>query len=182
MHFVEDEAVALPISDGYVIYIEDSCRKRILTSKLTKCRESFKEPQTCPALSVPTINPNLWADLPKEYLENDKHLQKSQSLLAKGLTGAVHISDTILQLNSCTDQFSLFQSLNEQIDACVTHLGNAFLESLYRRRDLLKPATNPHFNSLCGSKTPVTNLLFGDTFLESAKTSQSLQRGSVSSK
>ena len=124
---------------------------------------------------MPTINPNLWAQVPEEYKEKDKRLQNSQSLLAKGLTGVVHIKDTILQRKSRTDQFSLFQRLNEQIDACVALLGNAFLESSYRRRDLLKPAIHPRFHSLCGSKTPVTYFLFGDTFLEPAKTIQSSQ-------
>ena len=176
LHFVEDEAVALPISEGYAKYVEDCCRKRILTAELTKFKEVFKRPQNCPALSVPTINPNLWAQLPKEYKENDKCLQNSQSLLAKGLTGVVHIKDTILQLNSRTDQFILFQRLKDQIDACVALLRNAFLESSYRRRDLLKPAINPRFHFSCGSKTPVTNCLFGDNFLESAKTIQSPQK------
>ena len=59
LHFVEDEAVALPISEGYAKYVEDCCRKRILTAELTKFKEIFKRPQNCPALSVPTISPNL---------------------------------------------------------------------------------------------------------------------------
>ena len=80
------------------------------------------------------------------------------------------------QFSSPTDQFSLFQNLNEQIDACFSLLGNALLESSYRRRDLLEPAINPQFHSLCGSKTPVTNILFGDNILESAKTIQSSQK------
>ena len=176
LHFVEDEAVVLPISEGYAKYAEDCCRTHILTAELTNFKESFKRPQKCPALSVPTINPNLWAQLPKEYKENDKRLQNSQSLLAKGLTGVVHIKDTILQPTSRTDQFSLFHRLSEQIDACVALLGNTFLESSYCRRDLLKPAINPRFHSLCGSTTPVTNCLFGDNFLESAKTIQSSQK------
>ena len=125
---------------------------------------------------MPTINPNLWAQLPKDYKEHDKRLQNAQSLLAKGLTGVVHIKDTVLQLNSHTDQFSLFQKLNEQIDACVALLGNALLESSYCRRDLLKPAINQRFHFLCGSKTPVTNFLFGDNVLDSAKTIQSSQK------
>ena len=133
LHFVEDEAIGLPISEGYAKYVEDCCRKRILASEITKCKEALKRPQNCLALSVPTINPNLWAQLPKDYKEHDKRLQNVQSLLAKGLTGVVHIKDTVLQLNSHTDQFSLFQKLNEQIDACVALLGNALLESSYRR-------------------------------------------------
>ena len=146
LHFVEDEVIGSPISEPYAKYVEDCCRKRILSSELTKFKESFKRPQNCPALSVPTINPTLWAQLPKDSKEHDKRLQNAQSLLAKGLTGVVQMKDTLLQIGSRTDQFSLLQQLSEQVDACVALLGNAYLESSYRRRDLVKPAIN-HFIS-----------------------------------
>ena len=177
LHFVEDEAVGPPISEANASYVEDCCKKRILSSELAKFKEAFKRPENCPALSVPTINPNLWAQLPKESKEHDKRLQNAQSLLAKGLTGVVQIKETLLHFNSHPDQFSLlFPKLFAELDSCVALLGNAFLESSYRRRDLLKPAINPRFHSLCGSKTPVTNFLFGDNVLESAKSIQSSQK------
>ena len=177
LHFVEDEAVGPPISEANANYVEDCCKKRILSSELAKFKEAFKRPENCPALSVPTINPNLWAQLPKESKEHDKRLQNAQSLLAKGLTGVVQIKETLLRFNSHPDQFSLlFPKLFAELDSCVALLGNAFLESSYRRRDLLKPAINPRFHSLCGSKTPITNFLFGDNVLESAKSIQSSQK------
>ena len=177
LHFVEDEAVGPPISEANASYVEDCCKKRILSSELAKFKEAFKQPENCPALNVPTINPNLWAQLPKESKEHDKRLQNAQSLLAKGLTGVVQIKETLLHFNSHPDQFSLlFPKLFAELDSCVALLGNAFLESSYRRRDLLKPAINPRFHSLCGSKIPVTNFLFGDNVLESAKSIQSSQK------
>ena len=177
LHFVEDEAVGPPISQANASYVEDCCNKRILSSELAKFKEAFKRPENCPALSVPTINPNLWAQLPKESKEHDKRLQNAQSLLAKGLTGVVQIKETLLLFNSHPDQFSLlFPKPFAELDSCVALLGNAFLESSYRRRDLLKPAINPRFHSLCGSKTPITTFLFGDNVLESAKSIQSSQK------
>ena len=177
LHFVEDEAVGPPISEANASYVEDCCKKRILSSELAKFKEAFKRPENGPALSVPTINPNLWAQLPKESKEHDKRLQNPQSLPAKGLTGVVQIKETLLHFNSHPDQFSLlFPKLFAELDSCVALLGNAFLESSYHRRDLLKPAINPRFHSLCGSKSPVTNFLFGDNILESAKSIQSSQK------
>jgi len=123
------------------------------------------------------INPTFWALLPNESKEHDKHLQNAQSLLAKCLTGDVQIKETLLHFNSHPDQFSLlFPKLFAKLGSCAVLLGNAFLESSYRRRDVLKPAINPRFHSLCGSKIPVTNVLFGDNVLESAKSIQSSQR------
>ena len=52
LHFVEDEAIGLPIPEGYAKYVEDCCRKRILASEITKFKEAFKRPQNCPALSA----------------------------------------------------------------------------------------------------------------------------------
>ena len=174
LHFVEDEAVGPPISEANASYVEDCCKKRILSSELAKFKEAFKRPENCPALSVPTINPNLWAQLPKESKDHDKRLQNAQSLLTKGLTGVVQRNETLLHLNSHPDQFSLLlPKLFAELDSCVALLGNAFLESSYRQRDLLKPAINPQFHSLCGSKTPITNFLFGDNVLKSAKSIQS---------
>ena len=177
LHFVEDEAVGPPISQANASYVEDCCKKRILSSEFNKFKDAFKRPENCPALSVPTINHNLWAQLPKESKEHDKRLQNAQALLAKGLTGVVQIKENLLHFNFNPDQFALlFPKLFAELDSCVALLGNAFLESSYRRRDLLKPAMNPRFHSLCGSKTPVTNFLFGDIVLESAKSIQSSQK------
>ena len=75
---MEDEAIGSPISEGYAKYVEDCYRKYILSSEIAKFTEAFKRPQNCPALSVPPINPNLWAQLPKEYKEHDNRLQNAQ--------------------------------------------------------------------------------------------------------
>ena len=98
LHYDEDEAVGPRISEANASYVEDCCKKRILSSELAKFKEAFKRPENCPALSVPTINPNLWAQLPKDSKEHDKLLQNAQSLLAKGLTGVVQIKETLLHL------------------------------------------------------------------------------------
>ena len=177
IHFVEDESLGPKISEVFAAYVEDCCRKRILNTELLKLKDRFQRPANCPALNVPTINPNLWAQLPREQKEQDKRLQNAQSLLSKGLTGVVQVKETLLQFNSHPDKFLLlFKELNDKVDACVALLGNAFLESSYRRRDLLKTAIHPRFHSLCSTKTPITNYLFGDNMLETAKTITSSQK------
>ena len=166
IHFVEDESLAPKNSEKYAKYVEDCCRKRILNTELTKLKDNFQRPENCLALNAPTVNPTLWAQLPKEQKEHDKRLQNAQALLAKGLTGVIHVKESILQFNAHPDQFfSIFKELNEKLDASVALLGNAFLESSYRRRDLLKPAINSRFHSLCSTKTPITNYLSVTTSL-----------------
>ena len=177
IQFVEDESLGPKISEVFATYVEDCCRKRILNTELLKLKDRFQRPANCPALNVPTINPNLWSQLPREQKEQDKRLQNAQSLLSKGLTGVVQVKETLLQFNSHPDKFLLLsKELNDKVDACVALLGNAFLESSYRRRDLLKTAIHQRFHSLCGSKTPITNYLFGDNMLETAKTITSSQK------
>ena len=154
LHFLEDESLGPSISTVYAKFVEDCCRKRILTSELVKLKELFQRPENCPALSVPTINPDLWAQLPKDQKEHDKRLQSAQGLLAKGLTGVIEVKETLLQFNTNPDKFpTLFKELNEKHDACVAILGNAHLETSFRRRDMLKSALNPRFHSLCSTKT-----------------------------
>ena len=65
LHFVKDEAIGPPICDTNASYVEDCCKKHILSSELAKFKEAFKRPENYPALSVPMINPNLWAQLSK---------------------------------------------------------------------------------------------------------------------
>ena len=175
--FQGDQPVGPKISDSYATFVEDCARKRILTTELTQLKAKLKRPENCPALSVPTIHPHLWANLPKEAREHDKRFQNAQELLTKGLIGVVQVKELILQFNTHPDQFpKLFKELNEKLDDSVALLGNAFLESSYRRRDMLKPAIHPRYHSLCGPKTQVTKYLFGDNVLESAKTLQSSQK------
>ena len=66
LHFVEDEVVGPPISESNASDVEDCCKKRILSSELANIKEAFKRHENCPTLSLQTINPNLWAQLPKE--------------------------------------------------------------------------------------------------------------------
>ena len=78
LHFVEDEAIGSTISEGYAKRVEDCCGKRALSSEIAKFKEAFKRPQNSPALIVPSINPNLWALLPKEYKEHNKRLYQGR--------------------------------------------------------------------------------------------------------
>ena len=176
VHFVEDESLGPKISEVFETYVEDCCRKRILSAELLKLKDRFQRPANCPALSVPTINPNLWAQLPREQKEQDKRLQNAHSLLSRGLTGMVQVKETLLQFNTHSDKFLiLFKELNDKLDAYVALLGNSFLESSYRRRDLLKTAIHPRFHSLCNTKTLITGL-FGDNMLETVKTISSSRK------
>ena len=177
IHFVEDESLGPNISEGLATYVEDCCRKRILSSEILNLKERFQRPANCLALSVPTVNPDLWAQLPREQKEHDKRFQNAQSLLSKGLTGVVQVKEMLLQFNTHPDKFLLlYKELLNKLDASVALLGNALLESSYRRRDLLKTAIHPRFHSLCSTKTPITNYLFGDNMLETAKTITSSQK------
>ena len=76
----------------------------------------------------------------------------------------------MVQVNTHPDNFLLL------LDTSVALLGNAFLESSYRRRALLKMGIHARFHSLCSTKTPITNHLFGDNMLETAKTTPSSQK------
>ena len=171
IHFVEDESLCPKISDGLATYVEDYCRKRILSSELLKLKERFQRPANCPALIVLTVNPDLWAQLPREHKEHDKRFKNAQSLLSKGLTGVVQVKEMLQQCNTHPDKFLLlYKELIEKLDASVALLGNAFLKSSYRRRDLLKTGIHPRFHSLCSMKTQITNYLFGDNMLETETT------------
>ena len=99
IHFVEDESLGPKTSEVFATYVEDCCRKRILNAERLKCKDTFQPPANCPAFSVPTINPNVWAQLPREQKEQDKRPQNAQSLLSKGLTSVVQIKETLLQFN-----------------------------------------------------------------------------------
>ena len=96
IHFVEDESLGPKISEGLATYVEDCCRKRILSSEILQLKERFQRPANCPALSVPTVNPDLWAQLSREQKEHYKHFQNGQSLLSKGLTGVVQVKEMLL--------------------------------------------------------------------------------------
>ena len=86
-----------------------------------------------------------------------------------------------MQFNTHPDQFpKLFKEKNEKLNNSVALLGNAFLESSYHRRDMLKPAIHHHYHSLCRPKTQVTKYLFEDNVFESGKALQSSQKLNLS--
>ena len=128
IHFMEDESLGPKVSKGLVTYVEDCCRKRILSSKILNLKERFQRPANCPALSVPTVNLDLWAQLPREQKEHDKRFQNAQSLLSKGLTGVLQVKEMLLQFNMHLDKFLLLcNELSDKLEASVALLGNASL-------------------------------------------------------
>ena len=74
IHFVEDESLRPKIPDAFAKYVEDCYGRRILNAELLKLKDGFHRPENCPALSVPTMNPNLSALLFCEQKEQDKRL------------------------------------------------------------------------------------------------------------
>ena len=63
--FQGNELVGLKLSGGYATLVEDCAPKRILTMELTQLKVKLTRPNNFPTLSVPTIHPHLWANLPK---------------------------------------------------------------------------------------------------------------------
>ena len=87
------------------------------------------------------------------------------------------MKETLLQFTMHPNKFLLlFKVLFDKLDASVALFVNAFLESSFHHRDLLKVTIDPRVHSLSSTKTPIANYLFGDTMLKAAKSIMSSQK------
>ena len=163
-----DESAGPPISVSLAEYVTTCATKRIEREHLKSLRQKVKRPGNCPQVVAPPVNPVIWRELDKFQRTRDVHLQTAQELLVRGLLTVVQVKDKLMEASKSSSD-PLSKELSSACSTAIALLGNASLESSFRRRDLLRSAINRRYHALCGNSTPVGKYLFGDKIADDLK-------------
>lgn len=131
-------------------------------SKKNDLLDNYPRPENC-SLNSPRVNDVIWDLCIDSFGRSlDVKLQSIQKLLLKGLTPIVAAANSLLTADHKDDNQQFVEALlNSVLDGIALISSSSYSLSTYRRTNL-KQFLNEKYSSLCSSKTPVTDMLFGD--------------------
>ena len=113
---------------------------------------------------VPTVNKEIWSQLPQAALRADLRAVYMHRALTKAAIAVVELVNEMLPHPGVQD------CVRRSTDA-IAQLGHASREMSFRRRSSLKPFVNKTVARMCdeSSGVPITDKLFGDNLAASIR-------------
>ena len=109
----------------------------------------------------PSVNPEIWLDIPRRAQTYDSAFQDIQTLIAIGMLPIIKLAKL------------LKSKLPEEAQNCITDavnlLGQAQCNYLSIRRYMIRPHLKKKYSALCNIATPVTSQLFEDNLNKEIK-------------
>ena len=120
--------------------------------------DNYKPPENCEFLRVPILNEELFFEdsIANRFKKNDGMLQKTQTLLTKGITPLVQLLDKLMEDES--EDSEVFDLATDSL----TLLAYTHRDISTIRRKFLKPAVAKKYKRLCSAEIPLTANLLGD--------------------
>ncbi|KAJ8049977.1 hypothetical protein HOLleu_02967 [Holothuria leucospilota] len=133
----------------------------LMTSKLedtqiTDTCTQYLQPDNCPHLVVPKVNPTIWDNLNSKTRSTDLRLQRIQKPLVKGLFFFLLLSPKN-------------KELSETEQDVLALLSNSIFELNMFRKESIKPDLNQRYTHLCKQDVKSTRWLFGDDLSKTVK-------------
>ena len=157
----ETESFGPKVVDIIAENINDSCSKKPLDIKLKELQHKYKTPDNCKVLCNPTVNLELWHDLPRTTKTRDLGLQELQKNTIKSAQPMLLLFNTVVKAKAEKKAIQPIEILPMLADA-VTLIGHASYLASLKRREFLKPDISSAYQSVCSKSNPVTTFLFGD--------------------
>ncbi|KAL3876194.1 hypothetical protein ACJMK2_034064, partial [Sinanodonta woodiana] len=155
------ERCGLPIQESLAKVVNAGFRSQIAQDKFKDLNEKHLRPQNCQNLSVPKVNPEIWAKMNKSSKQMDAKLQKFQGTVAKSSVPLLRLMDELLH-NKLDGTTPNVNKLLADAGDVLRMLSSAFCDMSHKRKELIKPDLHYSFQSLCSPQNKVTDLLFGD--------------------
>ena len=158
-----------PINAKLASLVDKMVKTSISEEKTKEKNEKYNRPENCENLINTRVNPEIWSKIRSNTRSRDLKMQKLETSLLRSMIPIVKMSDKLLELKSSSESASksnVSEFFQLSLDS-LTFMGHSINEVNMKRRELIKPDLNDQFKQLCGSRTPVTKLLFGDDLLKS---------------
>lgn len=130
-----------------------------------KWKQTYKTPENCIELCVPSVNPEIWSGLPMSAKTSDAKQQSLQQNLMRSLIAQAKIMDSTLKLIGKKDLPVILAPL---LDSAKS-ISLALQEINQKRKFNLRPFIKSEYSALCSARVPVTKFLFGDNLEQSLK-------------
>lgn len=132
--------------------------KKLATEKLNTVLKKHKQPENCANMSVPRVNPEIWAPLNSFKKKADLRLANMQQALQKATFAVAKICDGIVTPD---EKEKRKEMISASVDAMAL-MGHVVCELANLRKEQLKPTMKPEYQAICSKTEKWSTLLFGE--------------------
>lgn len=131
------------------------------SKKFEDMKKLYCRPVNIKNLQIPTVNPTIWRQLPRETRVVDAQMQKAVGQLGTCLVPVIRGIDYVQSATS-VDKGQVMRYLGDALKLMVytTSIINS------ARKDKIQKELLPQFRSICGNAQTSATLLFGDNLKE----------------
>ena len=150
--FNEDEKLWGKLKDDLAKIVNRRFNAKLWDEMLAKRFDAHNRPQNCPELVVPSVNEDIWGQLPPAASK----LAQIQRAVVESATAIWRVANEHLDSASAH---------GERVKHCtdsIAMLGQASREMSLHRRTAVRPYVNKSLSRICEAGVPFTDKLFGD--------------------
>ena len=148
--------------------------------KLKGILDSHKQPENCGEVTVPRVDPEIWAQMSTNKKSDDLKISHMQQSLQKCTFCVLNMTEIILQWPDKQTSKSKSEQDSSLVKNCVDTialLGHVAGELSRLRRENIKPVIKHEFKSICSeSSSTSSQLLFGDDLAQRVRDAKKSSR------
>lgn len=179
-----DEHTGKDVSDKLSKLVNKRWSEKLTSDKLSEKLKQYPRPGNLQKLTVPKVNPEIWANMNHTGKRVDLRAANTQNIVSKVGSILAKCTDTLLTARNKkqSKEMNLDELIGSHTDALAL-LGHAQHELSMKRRDAIRPSLNKDYTGLFSQNVPITSLLFGDDLqqqLNTIKASNKITQASAS--
>ena len=179
-----DEHTGKDVSDKLAKLVKKRWSEKLTSNKLSEKLKKYPRPGNLQNLTVPKVNPEIWANMNHTGKRVDLRAANTQNIVSKVGSILAKCTDTLLTARNKkqSKEMNLDELIGSHTDALAL-LGHAQHELSIKRRDAIRPSLDKDYTGLCSQNVPITSLLFGDDLqqqLNTIKASNKITQASAS--
>ena len=159
------------VSDKLAKLVNKRWSEKLTADKHSEKLKKYSRPRNLQSLTVPRVNPEIWANLNHSGKRADIRAANTQNIVSKVGSILAKCTDTLLTARNkkLSKEINLEELIGSHTDALAL-LGHAQYELSMKRRDAIRPSLNKDYTGLCSQNVPVMSLLFGDDLQQQLNT------------
>ena len=158
--FNMDEKTGEKVHDRLANIVNERFKNRLDDEVLKKRFAAHNRPENCGGLVVPSVNREIWAQVPLSAKKADLKMAQTQRCIVKAATAVARVTNDLIRL----DHSKAGEEMKRNCTDAIALLGHAARDISLRRRAAFKPHLNRSLHRLCDDPmaVPSSEKLFGE--------------------
>lgn len=175
--YSQEESLGGKIKDELAKVVRGHFTTKLSNELLKKRLDAHLRPENCEALVAPSVNREIWQQLPARAKKVDVGLAQLQRCVVKAASAITYTVNEMIQVKDIKSADTAMTMMKRNCTDALALLGHASRDLSMRRRSAIRPHINRSLHRLCDRDTvPVTTKLFGDDLASSLRDMKELEK------